>query len=92
MFVVIGIMMFGIAAGYLLRGVELFQKIGKTISYTIFLLLFLLGVSVGSNDAIIKNLYNLGWQALIIAAAGTLGSVIAAWCVYRFFFKGGSSR
>ena len=49
MFVVISIMFGGIAVGYLLRRVELLQKIGKPISYTIFLLLFLLGITVGSN-------------------------------------------
>ena len=35
MFTVIGIMFAGIAAGYLLRKIELLQKIGKPISYTI---------------------------------------------------------
>ena len=44
MFTVIGIMFGGIAVGYLLRKVELLQKIGKPISYTILLLLFLLGI------------------------------------------------
>ena len=39
MFTVIGIMFAGIAAGYLLRKIELLQKIGKPISYTILLLL-----------------------------------------------------
>ena len=46
MFTVIGIMFAGIAAGYLLRKIELLQKIGKPISYTILLLLFLLGISI----------------------------------------------
>ena len=44
MFTVIGIMFAGIAAGYLLRKIEFLQKIGKPISYTILLLLFLLGI------------------------------------------------
>ena len=63
MFTVIGIMFGGIAVGYLLRKVELLQKIGKPISYTILLLLFLLGISVGANDAIVDNLTTLGGQA-----------------------------
>lgn len=87
MFTVIGIMFAGIAAGYLLRSVSLLQKIGKPISYTILLLLFLLGLSVGSNEAIVNNLGRLGGQAFLIAAAGTAGSVLSAWAVYRFFFK-----
>ncbi len=87
MFLVIGIMFGGIAVGYLLRKVELLQKIGKPISYTIFLLLFLLGLSVGGNREIVNNLPTLGGQAFLIAFAATLGSVIAAWGVYHFFFK-----
>ena len=87
MFTVIGIMFGGIAIGYLLRKVEFLQKIGKPISYTILLLLFLLGISVGANEAIINNLTTLGGQAFLIALAGTVGSVLAAWCVYHFFFE-----
>ena len=76
-----------IAVGYFFRKVELLQKIGKPISYTILLLLFLLGISVGANESIVNNLTTLGGQALLIASAGTLGSVLAAWGVYHFFFK-----
>ena len=82
MFVVISIMFGGIAVGYLLRRVELLQKIGKPISYTIFLLLFLLGITVGSNREIINNLSSLGGQALAISASATLGRA-----VYHLFFK-----
>lgn len=87
MFIVIGIMFMGIALGYLLRKWELLQNLGGPISYTIFLLLFLLGVSVGANDAIVNNLLKLGGQAFLIAVAGTLGSVLAAAVVYHYVFK-----
>ena len=71
MFTVIGIMFAGIAMGYLLRKIELLQKIGKPISYTIFLLLFLLGISVGANKDIVDNLATLGGQAFLLAVAST---------------------
>lgn len=87
MFTVIGIMFGGIAAGYLLRRIEILQKVGAPISYTIYLLLFLLGISVGHNEDIVNNLGTLGLQAFLIALAGTLGSVLAAWGIYHFFFK-----
>ena len=87
MFTVIGIMFAGIAAGYLLRKIELLQKIGKPISYTILLLLFLLGISVGANKDIVDNLATLGGQAFLLALAGKVGSVLAGWGVYRLFFK-----
>jgi len=87
MFTVIGIMFGGVAVGYLLRKTPFLQHIGKPISYTIFLLLFLLGLSVGNNEAIINNFSTLGLQAFLIALAATTGSVVAAWVVYRFFFR-----
>lgn len=60
MFTVIGIMFGGIAIGYAMRSCDWLQKLGKPISYTILLLLFLLGISVGSNKAIVENLGTLG--------------------------------
>ena len=92
MFTVIGIMFAGIAVGYLLRRVTLLQQIGHPISYTILLLLFLLGTVVGANREIVDNLTSLGGQALLIAVAGTLGSLVAAWVVYRCFFQERSSN
>ena len=88
MFIVISIMFGGIAAGYLLRRVEGLQRLGKPIFCTILLLLFLLGISVGGNREIMNNLPLLGGQAFLIAVAGTLGSILAAWVVYHYFFKG----
>ncbi len=87
MFTVIAIMFAGIAAGYAFRKVEGLRHTGRLITVAIILLLFLLGVSVGSNREIVDNLGTLGLQALLIAAAGTLGSVLAGWGVYHFFFK-----
>lgn len=92
MFTVIGIMFAGIAVGYLLRGAKVLQRIGRPISYTILLLLFLLGISVGANREIVDNLALLGGQAFLLAAAGTAGSVLAAWGVYRVFFKERGNR
>lgn len=80
-------MFVGIGAGYLLRKIKVLQKVGITISYTIYLLLFMLGLSVGANKMIIENLPTLGGTAFIMAIATTLGSIIAARIVYKYFFK-----
>jgi len=88
MFTVITIMFLGVGIGYVFRNVAFLHKISLSISGTIFLLLFLLGISVGSNKTIIQNLSSLGMEAFLLAFAGTLGSVLAAWGVYRIFFKG----
>lgn len=77
----------GIAVGYLLRNRKELKNINKWIFRTIIILLFVLGASVGQNDDIINNLSTLGLQALMISLAATLGSVLAGWAVYHFFFK-----
>ena len=78
MFSIISTMFLGIGIGYVLRNWSILQKTEKTISLTIFLLLFILGVSIGSNSLIVNNLGKFGWQAIVLAVSGVLGSLIAA--------------
>ena len=53
MFTIISIMFIGIGIGYLMRNVQMLQKVEKSASLTILLLLFVLGVSIGSNRLIV---------------------------------------
>ncbi len=55
-------------------------------------MLFILGLSVGSNAAIVRNLGSFGWQAALLALSGSLGSVLAAWLVFNLFFKKGGKQ
>lgn len=87
MFIVIAVMAAGITAGYLLRKARWTQYLGKPVIYTVALLLFLMGVSVGSNKTLTVNLLSLGADAALIAVACTMGSVLAGAVVYRVFFK-----
>ena len=82
----------GIGIGYLLRDLRFLQKVEKSISLTIFLLLFILGVSIGSNSLIVNNLGKFGWQAIILAVSGVLGSLLAARLVLQLFFKKGGKQ
>lgn len=92
MFVVISIMLLGIGAGWLLRSRPISGVIGRSIMVAIFLLLFLLGVSVGTNRQIMENISTLGLEALLIGGAATLGSVCCAWGVWRLFFRKGEEH
>ena len=87
MFVIIGIMFLGTALGYLFRRITFLQRLNPVIMLTICALLFVLGLSIGANEMIMKNLTTLGLQALVLACAGTFGSILAGWGVYHFFFK-----
>ncbi|MDA3958699.1 LysO family transporter [Oceanispirochaeta sp.] len=88
MLTVIIIMTLGMAAGFILRKFKrLYNRLDKTVSSVIYLLLFLLGVSVGQNKTIINNFHLIGLKALIITSASVFGSLVLAALVFRFFFK-----
>ena len=86
MFTIIGLMLTGILLGYLLRKRDL-KKIHQITTLLIWLLLFILGIEVGSNEQIIKGLHTIGLEAVILTLGGTLGSVIAAWALWRALYK-----
>ena len=75
MFTIIGLMLTGMLLGYLLRRRDL-KKIHQ-----------ILGIEVGSNEQIIKGLHTIGLEAVILTLGGTLGSVIAAWALWRVLYK-----
>ena len=56
------------------------------------LLLFILGLSIGTNKLIISNLSYFCRQAAVISALSLLGSSMAALLVSHLFFKKGVSN
>ena len=63
MFTVIGLMLGGMCIGFLLRKKQ-YTGIRLLITALIWILLFLLGIEVGSNRQIIEGLATLGMEAL----------------------------
>lgn len=86
MFKIIAIMFLGIAIGYLLRNAKGIGVVSITTMLTIVVLLFIMGIEIGSNRNVVSNLLGLGGDALIIACAATLGSVVAARYLYKKLF------
>lgn len=85
MFIIIGIMLTGMLIGYLLRSKRL-TWIHKIITFLIWLLLFLLGIDVGGNKAIMNGLHTLGLEALIITLAAVIGSTLLAWGLWYLLY------
>lgn len=75
-----------------MRDLRFLQKVEKSISLTIFLLLFVLGLSIGSNSLIINNIGKFGWQAIVLATLSILGSLLASFLVFHLFFKKGGNE
>ena len=77
----------GIAFGFLARRDRRLTHIGKAISVTIYVMLFFLGVKIGSDKNILANLSTLGLQAFLLAFAGAMGSVLFSTILYRLMFR-----
>lgn len=91
MFTVIIWMLAGILLGVLSRGRQL-RGIGQIISALIWLLLFLLGMEVGSNATLMRSLPTLGMEACMLALGTTLGSIVAAWLLWRALSEKGNGH
>lgn len=88
MFTVLTLMTIGIIIGFTIQDKrKIVKAIDPMISMAIYALLFLLGISVGTNEIIISNLDTLGAQALLLTLGGVMGSVVLAFFTYKFFFK-----
>ena len=86
MFTIIGLMLTGMLLGYLLRKRSL-HKIHTVITVLIWALLFILGIEVGGNEQIIKGLHTIGIEAVILTLGSSLGSVIAAWALWKALYR-----
>jgi uncharacterized membrane protein YbjE (DUF340 family) len=79
------------AAGILLgvflnKHTHLLKVVDRLISYSIYLLLFLLGIAVGTNKTIIANLDSIGIKALLVTLGSIAGSVLVLWMLYKVIF------
>ncbi len=82
------IMTIGITIGFFISKKESLIKINdKLVTWAIYLLLFLLGIGVGTHKDIINNIHTIGLQAIIITIGAILGSLVCAYIVYKLFFR-----
>lgn len=82
----------GICAGFICRRSRFLRHTGTVVSAVICLMLFFMGVKIGADENILKNLSGLGLQALLFAIAGIAGSVLAAALLYKTVFKADNDR
>lgn len=74
--------------GWFLRRVKVIGRLETTATWTVWLLIFVFGISLGSNEAIVNDFARFGFSAACVALAGVVGSVLAAWCVSHYVDKG----
>lgn len=87
MFTIIGILLAGFVAGYLLRRYPVARITGRSIPLTVFVMLFLFGLSLGADPQLVRRFSTFGRQALLMAALGVTGSIAFTWLVSRIWLK-----
>lgn len=88
MYIALSIMICGMLAGRILRGRLRAEALRRWIFLAIMLLLFLLGVAVGGNERLVRDLPRLGGAALTLAL-GALGGTLACAALLRPRFRNG---
>jgi len=88
-FIVVALFFLGLLIGYLfIRNRNKFRKfLDSGVNWTIYLLLFLLGISVGRREEILNNFSKIGFDAIVLALGAILGSLLLAFVVYKWFFE-----
>ena len=82
------IMFSGIVLGFIFRKKRsMITAADKLAGWSIYLLLFLLGLSIGNNELIINNFARIGLNSILLTISGISGSVLLSYIAYRFFFK-----
>ena len=84
---IIATMLLGITVGFILRNNIKSTLINHLIFGVVLLLLFLMGLSIGTDNKLIRVLPSLGLQAIIISFFSTFGSIIAGWIIWIKLFK-----
>lgn len=78
----------GIVAGALLRRQPRVVRLADHIALAaVFVLLFLLGLDMGSREDVITDLGSVGLRAGLIALAAMVGSLAATSVVWVLFFR-----
>ena len=87
-YIVIALFAMGIGVGWLFRKKDnTRKKVDGAVTWVVYLLLFLLGISVGVNEEIINNFSRIGYKAFCLTFGALAGSVLLAKVVYNLFFK-----
>lgn len=83
MFVIFAVIIGGIVTGRLLSSWRL-VFVSRIITVIIWLLLFLLGLEVGSDPAVVGGMATLGRTAFVIFACSVAGSIGMSWLLWRY--------
>ena len=84
MFIILGILLTGIAFGYICRYVLKFRfNLDKLLTFIVWMMLLAFGASLGSNSEVMADFYILGLQGLLFGTTAFLCSALACMFLQR---------
>ena len=80
-----GLIVGGVPFGWMGRKSErVIALVGRGLTWSVRLMLFLLGLSLGADATLVARMRTLGLRAAVISTLSVLGCVVAAWALGRF--------
>lgn len=79
--IILLVLLTSILIGITLRKYRMVRHLGKTATLTVWLLIFVFGISLGSNKEIVSDFGRMGITAVFVALMGVAGSVLASWAL-----------
>jgi uncharacterized membrane protein YbjE (DUF340 family) len=87
MYLVIGFLLIGLLIGAILKKHIRSPKVfDMPVNIALYLLLFTLGISAGSNEKITSQLHHLGLTAFLISAIVVVCCACLAYLLYKYVF------
>ena len=86
MLILLLILISGIITGRLFRNSVLAKKSGRIIFPIVLVLLFQMGIQIGSDTTLIHNLNRLGLEALLITVGALIGTIAGAVILWNCVF------
>lgn len=84
-YVILVSILLGIGCGYFIFPPAIVEQLDVVASWSLITLIFLVGIDVGGNKKIFKQLKELGIKILLIPAGGIMGSLLGGLVVGIFF-------
>lgn len=84
---IIALLIASICLGRLLRPVKALHHLDKSATLTVWILIFVFGLTLGANPTITEDIGRFGLKATAIALSGVAGSVASVWLYSRMTNK-----
>ena len=88
MLVIILFLIIGVSLGLSASRISILLKMNeRMLTLSVYLLLFILAISIGADDLIVRNLDRIGWTSFIVIVGVIAVSTIVCLHLYKILFR-----